>query len=115
MTRPVKTTIRNKNFTNQQMEESKGCDHQNHKEQKMSAITEHRRVALMGNRTERFALTQKFQVQAKEVDQARFDRDSRVKNLDISANKAVRESFMATCRKRDQETMNKRVTAIKIA
>ena len=71
MNRGVKSNIRDKNFTFQSQEEVKDITHGSYKEKKMNEISEHRRMALLGNRQERVALTQKFQEQTKHLNQAR--------------------------------------------
>ena len=59
LNRPGKT-VRNKNHTFTQQEEAKTTEAQNHKESKMNQIHEYRRQAILGNRTERQALTKNF-------------------------------------------------------
>ena len=59
LNRPIKT-IRNRNFTYADNEETKVSSNASYKEKKMNEITEHRRIAILGNKTEKLALTQRY-------------------------------------------------------
>ena len=73
--RPIKQNIRNRNFTYADNEESKVSSSATYKEQKMNEITEHRRVAILGNKTEKLALTQRYKAEANDLIQARKAQD----------------------------------------
>ena len=60
MNRPVKSNIRDKNFSYQQNEEKKANMQESYKLQKMQQIQEHRAKALNGNKQERLQVTKMY-------------------------------------------------------
>ena len=55
--RPVKATIRNKNYSLMDQEETKVSSTMSLKEKKMIEVAEYRRRAIMGNKMEKISIT----------------------------------------------------------
>ena len=70
LNRPVKN-FRDKNLTYGSVEEVKGEVTMSLKEKKMQEITEHRKMAIMGNRQEKLQITNKYNQHCMQLDNAR--------------------------------------------
>ena len=113
--KPVNTDIRDKNFTFNAKEEEKQNTNVSLKEQKMNEISEHRRMALLGNKQERAQITDKYMYQAKNFDNARKTQ----KQIEVAQEKQIERemqaSYLKKCQEQDQQAYDRRMKAIQIS
>ena len=110
--KPQVNQVLDKNHTWNTKEEEKQTTTMSLKEKKMHEISEHRRMALLGNKQERAAITDKYMTQAKNFDNARKTQKQIEVEQERQIEREMQASYMKKCEQQDREAYERRQKAI---